>query len=68
MEKAGFDDGANVFFHFKVAVKGYSKVLGGGADIGDKGIRGIEGGGSVMVKYNDFCFALVQCQEVIAHP
>ena len=68
LKETAFDDGTNVFVHFKIAVKDYAKVFGGGADIGEEGVRGIVGSESVMVKYYDFSFILVECQEVIAHP
>ena len=50
MEEAGFDNGADMFVHFKVTVEDYTKVFGRGANVGDEGVRGVVGGDSVVVE------------------
>ena len=50
LEEAGFDNGADMFVHFKVTVEDYTKVFGRGANVGDEGVRGVVGGDSVVVE------------------
>ena len=59
LEVAGFYDRVNVFVHFKLIIKGYAKIFGGGTDVWSECVWGGEGQVGIMVKNDDLSFILV---------